>query len=93
MQMIDLKKFAATALVLNKKAFVVHMAYLVAKILIHPIQKAQITLLLHQKISVMNEYTDFSDIFSQKSTAVLPNYLDINKHVIDQKPGKQLSYK
>ena len=38
--MIDQKKFATIALVLDKEAFVMHVAYLKAKMSIHAAQKA-----------------------------------------------------
>ena len=79
-------------LVLDKEAFVVHMAYLGSKMSIHPACEAQIALLLAKKVSVPKEYADFLDVFSKKSMAVLLNCLYINKHTINLKLGKQLPY-
>lgn len=50
--------------------------------------EAQIGLLLAKNVSVFKEYSDFIDIFSKKSVAVLLNYLDINNHAIKLEPGK-----
>lgn len=56
-------------------------------------QKAQMSLLLANKVNISKEYTNFSDIFSKKSATVLPNFLNINKHTINLKSDKQPSYK
>lgn len=52
-----------TAYALNKKAFVMNVAYLGAKILIYLAKKAKIALLLAKKVSVLIEYANFSMIF------------------------------
>lgn len=51
------------------------------------------TLLLAKKISIPQKYTDFLDVFFKKFAIILPNYLDINKHVINLELRKQLLYK
>ena len=81
------------ALASNKEAFVMHMAYLEAKMSIQPISKAQMTLLLAKRVSVPKEYAEFLDVFLKKSTAVLSKRSNINKHAIDLEPGKQPPYK
>lgn len=50
-------------------------------------------LLLTKEISISEKYANFSDIFSKESTAVVPNYLNINKYAIDLESGKQISYR
>ena len=65
-QIINWKKFAAAALAPNKEAFMMHVAYLRAKISIHPAQKTFMALWLVKKVCVPNKYTDFSDIFFKK---------------------------
>lgn len=50
MQIFDQKKVMVTALDLGKKAFVIYVAYLKAKILIYPAYKDQIILLISWKI-------------------------------------------
>ena len=91
-KIIDCKKFAVAALALDKKAFVVYIAYFGAKILIYLAREAQIALLLAEEVSVLKEYTDFLDVFFKELVAVLPERLDINEHIIDLEPGKQPSY-
>ena len=92
-QIIDQKEFAAAALAPEEEALVVHVAYLGAKMVMHPARKAQVALLLAKEVSVPEEYVDFSDVFSKESAAVLPDRSNINEHVIDLEPGKQLPYR
>ena len=63
--MLDKKNFMAAALALGKKAFVVYVAYLEAKISIYSAWKAQMALLLAKKVSVPKEHPDFLNIFSK----------------------------
>lgn len=56
-------------------------------------RKAKIILLLAKKISVLEKYTEFLDIFFKKSTTTLPNCLDINKYAIHLELSKQPPYK
>lgn len=52
LQIIDWKKFTTLALAPDEEAFVIHVAYLEAKILIYLAWKAQIALLLAKKMSI-----------------------------------------
>lgn len=72
----------------DKEAFVMHVAYLGVKILIHPAQKPQITLLLAKNEGISEECADFSDNLCKKSAAILSKHLNINKYRINLKPGK-----
>lgn len=76
----------------SKKTFIIYMAYLSLKILIHPAYEAQITLLVAKKVTILTKYLDYSNIFSKKSTAKLLEHFDINKHLMDLKPSKQPPY-
>lgn len=86
--MIDWKKFVAIVLALDKNIFLTYMAYFRAKISLHPAQKVLITLLLAKKISVLQKYADFLDVFYKKSITILSNCLIINKHIIALKLNK-----
>lgn len=55
MQIIDQKEFVIAALNPGKEAFVIYMAYLEAKILIHLVWEAQIALLLIGKVTIPAE--------------------------------------
>ena len=61
---------------------------------VHPDQKTKITVLIADipPITVPAEYFDFEDIFFKESTALLPEYTEINTHAIDLKKGKQPLY-
>lgn len=83
MHMINQKKFAIAALYLDKKAFIVYVAYLESKISIYSACEAPITLFLAKKITVCKKYADCLDVFSKKSVAVLFNWLNINEHAIN----------
>ena len=52
---------------------------------IHPEREAQIALLKAKKfsVSVLAEYLDFADVFSEELAAVLPEHIEINIYAID----------
>ena len=93
-QIIDSKEFAKAALDLEQEAFVVHVAAFSAKPAVHPDREAQITALIADdaSVTVPAEYSDFADIFSKESAAVLPEDTEINTYAIDLEEGKQPSY-
>ena len=94
-QIIDRKEFAKAALDPNKEAFVVHVATVTAEpMIIHPAREAQIALLKANEapVTIPVEYSDFSDVFSEKSAAELPEHTEINTHAIDLEEGKQPPY-
>lgn len=57
--MINWKQFVTAALTPNKEAFVIYVAYLRARMFIHIAWKAQMALLLAQKVCVLKEYYVF----------------------------------
>lgn len=89
-QMIDRKKFTAVALDLDKKIFVIYIAYLESKMLIYLAQKAQIIFLSIEKLpkSVPAKYADYANVFSKKSAAKLPECFDINEYSINLESSK-----
>ena len=51
----------------NIEAFVVHVTSFSLNLMpIYPAQKAQITLLVNEKMPIPSEYSDFSDIFLEE---------------------------
>lgn len=50
-------------------------------------------MLFVENVDIPEKYAHFLDLFSQKSAAVLFNYLDINKLAIYLKLDKQLSHR
>lgn len=85
---INKKKYAKAALNKNIKTFVVYMAYKSAKMSIYSAQKAQIALLVAEKVIIAAEYLDFIDVFLKKTAVELPKRSGINNHVINLEPGK-----
>ena len=69
-----------------------HVSSLESRISIYPARKAQLALLLIKEVTVPTKYSDFANVFSEKSVNVLPERIGANKHVIELKEGKQPSY-
>ena len=76
----------------NVEAFVVHVSFLGSRMTIHPARQAQLALLLAKEVTVPVEYSDFADVFLQKSANVLPERTGANKHAIELKKGNQPPY-
>lgn len=92
-KIINNKEFTKTALDENIKAFVIHIAFFsLRQIIIYPAWKAQIALLLTEKVTVLTKYLNFANIFSKKSAVELFKKLEINKYVIDLELNKQPFY-
>ena len=70
----------------------VHVSSLGLKMTIHPAREAQLALPLAEKVIVPLEYSDFADVFSEKSANVLPERTRANEHAIELEKGKQPSY-
>ena len=81
------KKFAAAALDLEYKAFVIDIAalnrYLSDKV--HLSKKSQIANLKADKvlIKILRKYTDFTDVFFPKLAVELPKNMKINDYTIE----------
>lgn len=54
--------------------------------------KAQIALLLIKEVKILAECFDFSDIFSEKKTSVLPELIKLNQNTIKVQDDKYPSY-
>ena len=59
---------------------------------IHPDRAAQIASLLNEEVKILDEYSDFTDVFSEEKTLVLPERTKLNEHAIDLEDGKQPPY-
>lgn len=68
------------------------MAYPSAKMSIYSAPKDQIAFVTAKKVIILEEYTEFLDIFFKEFVAEFLNHSDINKHVINLKPSKKLPY-
>ena len=76
----------------NVEAFVVYVSSLKSIMTIHPSRKAQLALLLAEKFSMPTKYSDFTDVFSKKSTNVLPERTGANEHAIELEKSKKSPY-
>ena len=93
-QIINRKKFVKVALDPNKEVFVVYVAIITLEMAIHPAHQTQIALLKAEEVlvTIPEEYSEYADIFSEKLAVVLPEYTEINIHVIDLEKGKLPPY-
>lgn len=60
------------------------------KMTIYLNQKAQIAFLLIKKVRILEEYSNFANVFSKEKALVLLEQTKLNKHAIELKKGKQL---
>ena len=56
-------------------------------------RKAQLTLLLAQKVTVLTKCSDFANVFLKKSANILSERTGANEHVIELEEGKQPLYR
>ena len=70
----------------------VHVSSLGSRMTIHPAREAQLASLLTEEVTVPVEYSDFADVFSEKSANVLPEQTRANEHAIELEEGKQPPY-
>ena len=48
--------------------------------------------MLIEKVIILVKYSEFAEVFSKKSVAKLFKYYDLNKYLINPKPGDQPLY-
>ena len=92
-ELVGKKEFAAAVLNPEHETFVVHVASLNLVLGIHLDREAQIALLLTEKVKILEKYSDFANIFSEKKTLVLSGRTKLNEHAINLEDGKQPSYR
>ena len=71
----------------------VHISFPKSKIIIYPAKEAQLAFLLAEEVIVLTKYSDFADVFSEKSANVLPERTGANEHIIKLEEGKQPLYR
>ena len=91
--MINWKEFAKAAWDENIEAFVVHVSSLGLRISIHPTRETLLVLLLTKEVTVLVEYSDFADVFSDMSANVHPEQIGANEDAILLDEGKQPPYR
>ena len=93
-EIIAKREFVAAALNADKETFVLYIAALAEPTTkpIYPSCQAKIALLISEKIEVLTEYSNFSNIFSSNFAAELPEHNRINNYPINLLNNKQLLY-
>ena len=91
-ELINKKEFAKAALDENSETFVVHMASFNLTSGIYPDRAAQIASLLAEEVRILDQYSNFADVFSEAKALVLPECTKLNEHAINLKDGKQPPY-
>ena len=92
-KLINQKEFAKGALDGNIKHFMVHISFLRLRMTIDPARKAQMALLLAKKVTIPVEYSDFADMFLEKSANIILVQTGVNEHNIKFKVIKQSPYR
>ena len=92
-ELIDKKKFAKAVLDKNSKTFVIHVAFFNLVPRIHLDKEAQIAFLLTKEVKIPDEYSDFTNIFSEEKALVLLERIELNEHAINLEDDKQPFYK
>lgn len=82
---INNNKFAWAPLDQNIKNFVAYISSLATRIIIYLAQKAYISLLLVDKITIQAKYLDFMNIFPKMLGEILLKRTKANKHEIKLK--------
>ena len=59
---------------------------------IHPVRKAQITLLISKEVKIPTKYSNFSDVFLEKKASILSKAIEFNQHNIKLQESQQLPY-
>ena len=70
------------------ETFVVYVASLNLASGIYPDRAAQIASLLTKEVKISDEYSDFTNVFSEEKASVLPERTELNEHTIDLENGK-----
>ena len=91
MEIINRKKFAKAALNKHIEAFMVDMTFLLI-IAIHSVKKAQIALLVPEKVQIPSKYSDFSDVLLEKKALILPKATKLNQYTIKLQKSQQSPY-
>ena len=89
-ELIGKKEFAAIALDPKHENFVIHIVSF--KLGIYPDREAQIAFLFTKKVKIPDKYSDFTDVFSEKKSLVLPERTKFNEYAINLEDSKQSPY-
>ena len=87
-ELINKKELAKPVFDKNSETFVVYVASLKLAPEIHLDKAAQIVFLLAKKVRILDNYLDFTDVFSEKKVLVLPKCTKLNEHAINLEDDK-----
>ena len=74
----------------NVEAFIMHITFFSLNLIpIYLAQKAQIALLIAEKIKILTKYSDFLDVFSKKKALILLKITKWNQYSIKLHKGQQ----
>ena len=59
---------------------------------IYPDKETQIASLFTKNVKILDKYSDFANVFLEAKVLELPERTKLNKHAINPKYSKQLSY-
>ena len=62
-------------------------------LLIHPVQKAQITLLVIKEVKILTKYSDFLDVFLKEKVLILLKTTELNQCAIKLQKDQQSLYR
>ena len=71
----------------------IHISFLQLRITLFLAKEAQIALLLAKKVTILAKFSDFTDIFLEKSANILQEQIGVNEHAIKLEEGKQPPYR
>ena len=91
-EIIDKKEFVAVALNKKDKIFVVYIVALSVDSNVYAFQRAQISSLDIEKVTIPSKYADYTDVFPPNSAAKLIKYSGINNYTINLIDNKQPFY-
>ena len=86
------KKIAKAVLDENVETLIVYISSLRSKMSLYLAREIQLALLLTKKVTVSIKYSDFANVFLQKSANILSKRTGVNKHKIKLEKGKQTPY-
>ena len=76
----------------NIGVFMVNVSFQEPKITIYLARQAQMALILAKKVTVLIKYSDFANVFLEKSGNVLLEQIDVNEYAITLEKSKQQPY-
>ena len=93
-EFINKKEFAKVVLDENSEIFVIYVVFfnLAPAPEIHPNRTAQISSLFTKEVKILEEYSDFTDVFSEEKALLLPEWTEFNQYPIELEKSKKLPY-